>query len=338
MLPVDTLIMAGYLTKLDAIKTALANVVCVATCKQLRDKAQAIAVYCRTQTDCKAIERNATIIRLKAERRLGELLGKTVRKGSKCNPGKHIPEGITRIQSSRWQAIARLPEKQFEAHLKSKNPSTKALVALAIAHQRKQQRQKGPEGGCGILTGDNKQLWRHLADNSVDLFLTDPPYADVDSYGDLAKLAAAKLKRGGLCATYSGQFHLPDVMAAMGEHLDYYWTISLVLTGSNPRVNARRVTNGWKPILLYTKGKPQHDWIVDCLQGGNRKKERHDWEQSQTESEYLIAKLTARGDLVVDPFTGSGTVLAAAKKLHRRFLGVEIDANVARGARHRLAA
>ena len=201
--------MAGYLSKLDAIKSAIAKVVSVATCKELRDKANAIAVYSRTQTDCKAIERDATIIRLRAERRLGELLGKSVRKGSKCNPGQHIPKGITRIQSSRWQAIARLPEKQFEAHLKSKSPSTKALVALAIAHQRKRQRQKGPDTGCNILTGDNKQLWSELANNSVDLFLTDPPYADVDSYQELAKLAAAKLKRGGLAPPIQGNSICP---------------------------------------------------------------------------------------------------------------------------------
>ncbi len=161
--------MPNQLTTLNAIKTALAEVSSIADCKQLRDKAQAIAVYSRTQSDCKAIERDAAIIRLRAERRLGELLAKTVRKGSKCNPEQHIPAGITRIQSSRWQAIARLPEKQFEAHLESRNPSTKALVSLAIEYQRKQHRQRGPKTGCGILTGDNQQLWSRLADGSVDL-------------------------------------------------------------------------------------------------------------------------------------------------------------------------
>jgi site-specific DNA-methyltransferase (adenine-specific) len=330
--------MAGYLIKLDAIKTALAKASSVADCKQLRDKAQAIAVYARTQTDCKAIERSAAIIRLRAERRLGELLAKTVRKGSKSNPGQHIPAGITRMQSSRWQAIARLPEKQFEAHLRSNNPSTKALVALAVEHRRKQQRQRGPSTGFGILTGDSQQLWSRIADGSVDLFLTDPPYADINAYVQLGELAAAKLKDGGVCAVYSGQFHLPEVIAAMGSCLSYYWTIALLHAGSNSRVNARRVTNGWKPILVYVKGKPQHDWIVDCLHGGNRNKELHEWEQAQSEAEYLIEKLTLPRQLVVDPFVGSGTVLTAAKKLGRRYLGVEIDGNVARGARRRLAA
>lgn len=39
----------------------------------------------------------------------------------------------------------------------------------------------------------------------------------------------------------------------------------------------------------------------------------------------IIISTTREGDLVVDPFTGSGTILKAAKDLGRRVLGFEID-------------
>jgi site-specific DNA-methyltransferase (adenine-specific) len=46
-------------------------------------------------------------------------------------------------------------------------------------------------------------------------------------------------------------------------------------------------------------------------------------------SEKLIAKLvlasSSPGDVVLDPFLGSGTTSVVAKKLRRRFLGIELD-------------
>ncbi len=40
----------------------------------------------------------------------------------------------------------------------------------------------------------------------------------------------------------------------------------------------------------------------------------------------IILLTTKKGDLVVDPFAGSGTVLIAAKMLGRRYLGFDVDA------------
>ena len=39
----------------------------------------------------------------------------------------------------------------------------------------------------------------------------------------------------------------------------------------------------------------------------------------------MIKPLTVEGNLVLDPFMGSGTTGEAALKLNRRFIGIEID-------------
>ncbi len=51
----------------------------------------------------------------------------------------------------------------------------------------------------------------------------------------------------------------------------------------------------------------------------------------------LIEAFSQAGNLVLDPFCGSGSTLLAAQKLNRRFLGIELDTNHHATAALRLA-
>jgi site-specific DNA-methyltransferase (adenine-specific) len=50
----------------------------------------------------------------------------------------------------------------------------------------------------------------------------------------------------------------------------------------------------------------------------------------------LIELTTAKGHVILDPFAGSGTTLAAAKELGRHFLGFERDPSYVEAIRKRL--
>jgi site-specific DNA-methyltransferase (adenine-specific) len=255
------------------------------------------------------------------------------------------------MQSSRWQAIASVPNASFEDHiLKMKQGKeltsssvlklSKELVLAKIRAEHVKHAQTMPSQGHGIITGDNKLLWKRLEDESVDLFFTDPPYgkSSLKSYSDLAELAAAKLKPSGLCLAYCGQMFLPQVIDAMSKHLEYWWIFAIQFAGSHAAIHPRAIQNKWRSILAFAKPpvKPSDEWLSDLLVGGGRNKQRHDWEQDESEAEYLIRKLSKPNDLIVDPFCGTGTFCIAAKSLGRRWCGTDTDAVKAKMARARL--
>ena len=63
----------------------------------------------------------------------------------------------------------------------------------------------------------------------------------------------------------------------------------------------------------------------------------HPWQKPEKLVSRLIEASSSPKSLVVDPFLGSGTTAVVAKKLGRRFIGFEQDAEYVRLAMKRLA-
>ena len=76
-------------------------------------------------------------------------------------------------------------------------------------------------------------------------------------------------------------------------------------------------------------------WKTRSIQQ-NQRKDIHEWGQSPVEASYHIDKLTSPNDRVFDPFLGEGTTGLAAKKLHRRFIGIDIDPKAIKDTRANL--
>lgn len=192
-----------------------------------------------------------------------------------------------------------------------------------------------------VRHGDMRDVLADLEAESVDLVFTDPPYATVEqsaSYGALGAFAGKVLKPSRPCLAYSGQFWLPEAMAQLAEHLDYWWVYAVVHTGAFHQLHARHVNEGWKPVLVYRRPGPDRPaWVIDTFGGGKREKSGHEWQQALGEAVYWIGELTQPGDLVVDPFVGSGTTAVACQQLGRRFVGCDVDAAAVATARRRIA-
>ena len=78
-------------------------------------------------------------------------------------------------------------------------------------------------------------------------------------------------------------------------------------------------------------------WYVPRVCGTFKERGDHPCQMPLALLERIIRVASNPGDLVLDPFAGSGTTLAAAKKLGRDYLGIELSENYADRVRDRLA-
>lgn len=182
---------------------------------------------------------------------------------------------------------------------------------------------------------------------TADLIFTDPPYPAefAECWTELGGLAVKALRPGGLLVAYAGQYTMPDAFDRLrAAGLDYYWCYAVAHDGAFFRMNATRVQCGWKPLLVMRNGPgAPPNWHKDFISDGSREKtgvvtmDGQDWQQSEAEAAYWISELTAPDDLVLDPFTGSGTTAAACRQLGRRFAGCDTDPGRVEQARRRVS-
>ena len=176
--------------------------------------------------------------------------------------------------------------------------------------------------------GDFLKDYTKIEKASVDCIITDPPYVKewLDNYEAFAIAAEYVLKPGGFLVTYVGQIHLDSVLAQMTKHLDYFWIMMLKHSGNIQAVHGRSVQCGMKPILVFNKPprtQPKR-YFNDVIIGSGREKDSHVWQQGEEELRQIFEPFTDPGDTVLDPFMGSGTTIAMAKKLNRVAIGVDI--------------
>ena len=77
-------------------------------------------------------------------------------------------------------------------------------------------------------------------------------------------------------------------------------------------------------------------WHVPRVCGTFTERTGHPCQMPEAVLERIVRVASEPGDLVLDPFAGSGTTLAVAKKLGRDYLGVELSEQYADGVRKRL--
>ena len=123
---------------------------------------------------------------------------------------------------------------------------------------------------------------------------------------------------------------LPEHFERLSEHLEYVWTGAIFLPGRHTIFRRKMIFGRWRPVAFFSAGPYEvRTTLVDVLwSDGQRRRsppEDHPWQQAVRPFERLVEMATRRGELVVDPFLGSGTAGLACLVSGRQFLGVDLD-------------
>lgn len=156
--------MTFQLVRYEQARTALAECHRVDEVKDIRDKAEAMAAYARQAKDSELIQ-YATEIKVRAERRCGELLratekNKGVAAGGERNPAGHTMRpadtaptlsdmGLTKSESSRYQQLAAMPAEHFETAVATARATAgEVTTAFMLREAAKNKPQGKPMKGA----------------------------------------------------------------------------------------------------------------------------------------------------------------------------------------------
>lgn len=156
------------LVRYEAARTALAEAHRVDEVKDIRDKAEAMAAYARQAKDQELILW-ATEIKVRAERRAGEMLTQMAERGERARQGdgpkfdpanssieelvtekpKTLAElGVSKRESHRWQSLASMSEEHFEtAVATAKDTAGQVTTAFMLREAQKAKPQGKPKTG-----------------------------------------------------------------------------------------------------------------------------------------------------------------------------------------------
>ena len=245
---------------------------------------------------------------------------------------KPVPSIVVRSARDEARARAALAALGEEAPGPDLRRSEEKARLAALARRRSEEVPAQIEGpGWEIRTGDFREVLADIPDQSVDAIVTDPPYnvEGVPLYSDLSAFAARVLKPGRLCVAYCGKMALPEHFERLGEHLEYVWTGAIFLPGRHTVFRRRMIFGRWRPVAFFSAGSYEvRTTIVDALMAEGRGEKQpgdHPWQQTIGPFRRLVEMAARPGELVVDPFLGSGTTALACRIEGRRFLGGDAD-------------
>ncbi|HEY1073633.1 site-specific DNA-methyltransferase [Brevundimonas sp.] len=214
--------------------------------------------------------------------------------------------------------------------------------------------------GGDLLRPDNSKV--DAVDDDWDKFDSFAAY-DAFTRAWLSECRRVLKDEGSLwvIGSYHNIFRLGAAMQDLG-----FWVLNdIIWRKSNPMPNFKgtRFTNAHETLIWAAKSREQKrytfnydalkafnedtqmrsDWTLALCTGGERLKDEngdkaHPTQKPEALLHRVLLSASRVGDVILDPFFGTGTTGAAAKRLGRHFVGIERDETYARLAEKRIKA
>jgi modification methylase len=234
--------------------------------------------------------------------------------------------------------------------------------------------EKLPAASVDLVFADppyNLQLKNDLKrpdDSKVDAVDDDwDKFSSFGAYDDFTRawlMACRRVMKRDATLWVIGSYHNIFRVGATLQDLGYWILNDVIWRKTNPMPNfrGRRFTNAHETLIWAAREEGgrytfnyealkagnedvqvRSDWTLALCTGEERLKDEHGKKIHPTQKpEALLARAilaaSKPGDVVLDPFHGAGTTGAVAKRLGRRFIGIERDAAYAAAAEARIAA
>jgi site-specific DNA-methyltransferase (adenine-specific) len=202
-----------------------------------------------------------------------------------------------------------------------------------------------------ILLGDCVKVMGQMPEASVDCVLTDPPYGvsyedrngrrvENDDRSNWIAPAFAQmyrvLKPDRFCISFYGWNRVDRFFAAWKGA--GFRPVGHVVFAKRYASKERYVAYTHESAYLLAKGNPEKPHMVlrDVLTWQYTGNTRHPTEKPLMAMMLLVDAFSKPGDIVLDPFVGSGTTAVAAKRVGRRYIGIDIEPMYAVSAQDRV--
>jgi len=202
-----------------------------------------------------------------------------------------------------------------------------------------------------LLLGSAPDMLKTLADNSVDLVLTDPPYGvdytdtrdsfnpdylDGKDYAlklldDTCRELVRVVKPDAHLYFFFAMWNVTETKEIIGKYFDIH-PIPLIWAKNNHTLCDfdKRYAPMYEPIwFCSSKGRSLNEKCSrDVLSFDTPRNKVHQAQKPKELLKYLIGNSTIEGETVLDCFAGSGSTLLSAKEMNRKYIGIEFDEDI----------